>query len=332
MSDPIIKISMAGPSRVGKTSLITTVLSQSQSLFAGTKVSMRAGDTPTEARINDNRSDLKACLAQRVNFEASTLGGTQEETEYKLVMSLPGAQLRMTILDFPGGWLRPAQRPAGDGWEKCLAWLEDSPILLIPIEATLVMEAMTNHTETQRTIRELALAEVEDMARAWAKGRNARGEDGLVIFAPMKCEHYFPTNGGTQNLGDELFRRSMEKNVYGGPLKVIREETKEGTSRINVEYHPIGTLGCVNFTGGRWDDNGHFHAKYRKRKSAEWLPYGGDGILISIARFLASQEKSKARGFWEELGRWFSGIGTELDAVVKDLASRKDPPLMRKLP
>jgi hypothetical protein len=246
-------------------------------------------------------------------------------------MGLPGASLGLHILDFPGAWLTPSLRPEGNDWEECLSWLEESPILLIPIEATLIMEAMETFEESQRTSRELALAQIEDMARVWAKARNSKGEDGLVIFAPVKCENYFTTNGGSRNQGDELFTKSMATNTYGGILEVITEEVQSGKSKIAAEYHPIGTLGCVDFTGGKWDEKGHFHAKYRKRPDAKWSPYGADGVLISIAKFIAGEEKNKSRGFFTELGRWLTGVGKELDEAIRELATKANPPHMRKL-
>ena len=56
------QMSLAGPSRVGKTSLVTSMLSQSRELLAGTPVSMTAGDNATEIRISDNREELRGIV------------------------------------------------------------------------------------------------------------------------------------------------------------------------------------------------------------------------------------------------------------------------------
>ena len=48
----VYKIGMVGPSRVGKTSLITALLRDGQRLLEGTPVSMKAVGTPTQRRLD----------------------------------------------------------------------------------------------------------------------------------------------------------------------------------------------------------------------------------------------------------------------------------------
>ena len=58
----VFRIGLVGPSRVGKTSLITALLRDSQRLLQGTPVSMRALGTATEKRIAQHRRELDGSL------------------------------------------------------------------------------------------------------------------------------------------------------------------------------------------------------------------------------------------------------------------------------
>lgn len=325
MSEFSFKIALSGPSRVGKTSLVTTFLAQAQSLLAETPVSITPEDGPTEKRLNDNRDDLKACLFSPGEFNVASLGGTQNKTIYKLVMKVGKSRIRFDLLDFPGGWLNPEERSqVKSDWEFCEDWMAKSAVLLIPIEATLVMEAMSYQREIRKTVRNLQISKVETMARTWAKRRAEAGEPGLVIFAPVKCETYFPDNDGFQDKSGALYDRAMSGSLYGGVRRAIEEEMDSCSNLLGVEYHPVGTLGCVDFCTGKYKED-DFHATYERRSNAEWNPYGADGILISLAKFAALGDENAERGVLSAIWRFLSGEQKALLEAIRQLAEMDYP-------
>ena len=118
--DLSFKISMIGPSRVGKTTIIASVLQGGQQMLVGTPVTMRAADGPTDRRIAVTRQALLGAVYSG-EFRLDSLENTIERNTYSLLLDpgVEGAGIRFDCLDFPGGWLDPAE-PAGPGTQD--AW------------------------------------------------------------------------------------------------------------------------------------------------------------------------------------------------------------------
>ena len=198
------KIGLIGPSRVGKTSIIAALLDEAKTFLAKSGVSITPfveedGTSSTKERIRSTILDIEAGL-DFCSFEPTGIG-TAEPFIFDLVMSLDQdeeknkGQLRLAILDYPGGWLKDA--PPGDmgqkTWEKCQKWLRDSSVIIVPIDATLVMEA--DNKDRAKAARELLQVwEVEELLGEWAKGRWNQRESGLLLLVPVKCETYFNDN------------------------------------------------------------------------------------------------------------------------------------------
>ena len=102
----VFRIGLVGPSRVGKTSLITALLRDSQRLLQGTPVSMRPLGTPTEKRIAQHRRELDGSLLAG-EFTPGALRGTEEPFTFQLLLDsgVRGAGIRLELLDYPGEWL-----------------------------------------------------------------------------------------------------------------------------------------------------------------------------------------------------------------------------------
>lgn len=310
------RMSLVGPSRVGKTSLITSILSQAQDLLAGTPVSISPGDKPTEIRISDNREELRACLLSD-EFNAATLQSTQDLAEFQINMGVGKSKIQFQILDFPGEWLRPELRN-DSSWEKYKDWLVQSSVLLVPIEATIIMEAMSTKTEIEYATKHLRIDTVTSIARDWAKARAQAGEPSLLLFSPVKCESYFVDNMGKYNKSEQLYSKAMGEHLYGEVLEAVRTETKN--SNLRVEYHPVGTLGCVDFLHGDFDASGNFSAKFGRRGGVQFKPYGADGLLISIAKHAAVGARDNPGNFFARLWKWLTGEEKALLDAMEKLA------------
>ena len=141
----VFRIGMVGPSRVGKTSLITALLRDSQRLLEGTPGVDAAASappprsgSPSTAASSTGRcwpaSSLPARWAARRSRSASSCCSTP---------ACRGTGIELQLLDYPGGWLDPANRPHDrDGeWQACQRFLEQCSVLLVPIDAAVLMEA-----------------------------------------------------------------------------------------------------------------------------------------------------------------------------------------------
>ncbi|MGW7041146.1 hypothetical protein ACWGDT_00135 [Streptomyces avermitilis] len=249
------KASMIGPSRVGKTTLLTAILTETESLLSGTDISLVL-DEPTENAVRQNQKDLRRAMEAR-EFDAASLGGTQSMFTYNVGLqavgdTLPG--IPFSILDYPGMWLDPVTRShsaiAKTQWTQCETHITHSLMLLVPIEAAVLMEAVTP-AQRGAAADLLGFVDVETVARKWARARNLeehRSEPAVLVLAPLKCEKYFDDNGGR---GREAARlRSLVREKYRSVLDIVRAECKDRS--VRVVYAPVDTYGCVELMECQW--------------------------------------------------------------------------------
>jgi len=325
------KVAIVGPRRVGKTSLITALLSESQKLLAGTPVSIAPVGT-TEARIAQHKNDLRGSLLAG-EFHPGALGGTQAPFTFTLAMTVNKTGIVWAILDYPGGWLDTRTRGSeNDGeWERCRTWIADSSVLLLPVDAAVLMEA-TLKREKITAQHLLQIGQTEELAREWAKGRAVARQPGLVVLAPVKCESYFADNGGLIDKNEELYRRVVQ--AYKPVIDAVRQEMS-GSIGLSVQYHPVDTFGCVELQAAEWRPEGSavptsdtapltFSATYIVRPPGTPTPRGAGGILISICRQIVEAQSGKGRGFLADLWSWLTGSKRKLRQAVEDL-SKADP-------
>jgi len=293
-SDFDFRIGIVGPSRVGKTSLIASILKDSQRLLEGTPVKIVTYGTKTERRVAQHNRELDGSL-RAGEFNSGAVSGTEEPFTFELHLD-PGADaagIRLNLLDYPGGWLDPIRRPAEREaeWKLCKQWMTDSTVLIIPVESAIMMEASSRlHKRSVPTI--LNTYEIAQVTREWAKDRACRpDEPALILFCPLKCETYFADNGGLRDSSDELFNAVQDH--YREVLDAVRGEAPQ----VQVLYSPVDTIGCVEIVNTKWrvdekEPGGFvFSANYRIRPPGRQSVKGADAVLVSLCRHLVEAKK-----------------------------------------
>lgn len=306
----IFKIGIVGPTRVGKTSLIASILNDSQRLLEGTPVSMRPHGMKTERRVAQHHKELSGSI-RAGEFHPGAVSGTEESFKYELSLD-PGAAtegIKLCILDYPGGWIdstrRPEEREAE--WNTCKQWMKDSSVLLVPVESAVMMEASSSrHRKAVPFI--LNTYDVEQVTRAWAKDRSTRpGEPALLIFCPVKCESYFADNGGLTDSSLPLLRAFEDH--YREVLNAVRSEAPH----VKIIYAPVDTVGCVEIVKANWREESReladvvFSADYRVRRPGHQAVKGADAVLVSLCRHLVhAKRRSEAEksGESEDRAQW----------------------------
>ncbi len=292
----VYKIGVVGPTRVGKTSLITSILKDSQKLLAGTPLSIRPHGTPTEKRLMKHADELSGSL-RAGEFNPGTLKGTEETFTFELELTPGDADIGilLELLDYPGGWLNPGSRPEGrkDEWLRCVNWLKESSVILIPVDASVLMEA----TERRHKIAAPAILmanQVAQVAREWAKERNRRyNEPALMLICPLKCESYFTDNGGQRYAAPKLLEEV--RHVYAEMIEAVRDEAKKVD--ITIIYAPVDTIGCVDIVSADWKENENasggfeFSADYRVRHPKRQSVIGADNVLVSLCKHLVEAKR-----------------------------------------
>lgn len=323
-----IKVTVIGPSRVGKTSLLTSFLSQAEDYLEGTRSAIFPSDNVTAKRVQRNNDDLNSCLpngdrlTKQKEFHASTIPGNSETAEFNFTLSTGGAELQIKFLDVPGGWLNADHTRDEKGWAYYQAWIRESAVIIIPIDATIIMEGMKNEMERRFAIRNLQIDAVKRQARMWAKARRANNAPGLVIFAPVKCESYFP-RGTVGEKANMLYDRISRAELYGDVVKAIKGEWSDNVQKLDIEYHPVGTLGCVEAVRGEYvgpKEQEYFQVTYRLKEPYVRQPFGADGILFSIGRtaLLAVTAHGK-QSFTQRFIRWLTGESKVLTLALGNM-------------
>lgn len=287
------KIGLLGPSRVGKTSLVTALVSEAQQMLAGSGVAMLPDNRATEDKIADNWEQLQGDLLAG-EFTPGNLRGTMEPFVFRLALDpgVPGLRIGIELLDFPGGWLAGRGRSAHSesDWESCRKFITQSTALLVPIDAALLLETYEKD-HLKLLPKHLTTTQVESVAREWAIERNRRAhEPALIAFAPVKCEAYFSDNGGLRNKSHQLRQKFDE--VYAGVVAAVRAEAPHA----QLLYTPIDTLGCVEMIRADWkpNDSGEwaFDAKYRVRHDRKISRKGVDDLMTAVSQQLMQGKRT----------------------------------------
>lgn len=267
-----------GPSSIGKTTLVCSVLDAMRTLFAGRKGGITI-QIDNEARLD---SCVRALRPAKGALPERLLEGTHDPVSFSVkagsTAGLLGkvlgnkAALELVFHDYPGDLAEDL--PAFT--EKVMG-LCDAEVLLVPVDATLFMEADTPQKEVAaQTLHKVAA--IEELIVEWEKGRARTAGHGLIIFVPMRCEKYFADNGMQADPAhadrlSELVRTRFFSNI----IDII---TFFGQN-INCLYVPVDTLGNCRLTACSWDtQNPVFKATYTMEGDPR--PLGCEMIALFI--------------------------------------------------
>lgn len=326
MPEIIYKVALLGPTRSGKTSLISSALADAQEFLVGTPAKFRAIGS-TLKRIQENRQELDGALAAG-SFNPGALAGSQDLTTYELSLSVGKSSLPIRILDYPGGWLTD-NTPE---FEDVRDWINECNILILPVDAVVAME----HRGAAQTVaarHRLNVAAIEDAVQDWARERVIQKSPGIILLVPVKCESYFSDHGGRRDKSVELRNRVLQE-TYKGVIDKVRGESRGG-QLLSVLYMPVDTMGCVDLVSADWenapDGKLECHARYRVRGAGQRSVLGAGDLLVAIAKMIAHSENSIERNFLVELWRWFTDEDKALVTAIKALNDRPWGPRVSKV-
>ena len=306
-----IEIGLFGPSRIGKTTLIASMVEE----FKGYTDHLRElnkdfltlkAETNTNKILSRKISDLKMGI-RAGSFEVGTLSSTSSQETFELRLSSYGDEDFNPIIrlnDFPGGWIIDQNR-----LEELK--IKDWSIVIIPVDAAAIMES--RQKKQMVLARELlGVNQVEDFVRAWLAQRN--DQPSLCIFAPVKCETYFTMPPIASNLCDQsqvLLSRTRE--YYGDAINLF-----ESLNHISCLYMPVNTIGCCYLKSSSWSDS-EFSAVYSiaaQPGKARWLPYGPANIILELCKFIAEIIRDSSINM--RAYKHFLGAVDELDKIMAD--------------
>ncbi|GAA2991843.1 hypothetical protein [Actinokineospora diospyrosa] len=285
------RIGLAGPSRVGKSSLVVSLLRDSREQLGGLPLQLTAADLATERRVAKTTTELDNSLL-RGEFNSDALAGNVEAFTFQLRLAAKRSStgVRIELMDYPGKWFNPRTRPDDSvaDWAACKDFIADASVLLVPVEAIGLME---NNNAWQRAASKqlLAIEEVEKTAEWWATARGSyHDEPALLLLCPVKCESYLADNLNTTDRATEL--HDAVRAMYAGVVKTVRANAPHA----EIAYCAVDTIGCVNLVRAEWTEVGgqpHISAKYRIIGPGKSMSYKGiDDLLTLLLRHLVDAQ------------------------------------------
>lgn len=277
------KITMLGPSGVGKTSLLTVMWDRLAATIG--EANLQLTPEPESLVILQNcLKDLKS-LANRGNFQAKGgIEGTEEPFIYSFDVGNMGASnpaLRLHFHDYPGGWIESDPK----NMNYVINTIQESIAVLIAIDAPALMEPQQQNTWKGDWHEEFNRpTTITTLFQKAYQGVNSP-KPKLVILAPVKCEKYI-RGGHSEALLEQV------KKGYPRLLGTLQADALSG--KIAVVVTPVQTVGNVIFNAvqgqeppPRFSFNQVGNGGYDPRNSEQPLRY--------LLRFLLRQYGDRSR-------------------------------------
>jgi Double-GTPase 2 len=268
MAIPEYKITMLGPSGVGKTSLLTAIYEKFEQIAGQIEITIDP-ESDTLKQIQHCLTQLKSLTKTNNDIVIKKGVGVRGSTDpfsFYFNMGVRGRKpsLRLHFQDYPGGWIQNRATP--EQMDEVVKFLVESVAILIPIDATAIMERNGKYHELVNlptTVTALIKKSYQDLT-----------SPRLIILAPVKCEKYMKDQESTQKLLVEI------QDQYQQLIQFFNASTLR--SNIAVVVTPIQTVGNVIFLKLKEDEYGEpnfcfcrtgINARYAPKDSEQPLKY-----------------------------------------------------------
>ena len=248
------KVLMFGPQRVGKTSVLSSMLKQFKSETAITDINISlTPDEITKDVVEAKIKDLKEIFDKKASDKSDDrwtidTNKTPAKEKYRFIMSVAGAadDIGITFTDIPGEWLREQSKKTANGeidnvTEKELQKeLQESSVIIVAIDTPHLMEENGMYHD--------ACNFGGHVNRLIQQSSGEKMCPKLVLFVPLKCEKYYH-----EGRMDEVNKAVKDKYK----MAIASMSKGEKAENYMVAITPIITLGGVVFDDFGRDSEGY---------------------------------------------------------------------------
>lgn len=295
MNNPI-RISLIAPSRFGKTSLISTIHDKAEECIdKGAGVNIEVKNAADKNRLKVFRSQIRNMLGDTDSAKCcrdikvgEALAGTSERHVFGFSILLGNSEGKLQqdyeIQDIPGGWLRES-----DKYREFIEFLHQTRILIIPIDATILMEAYTDD-QKENAAKILEYNDIIDLVKSeWFPLFSDKKMEISLFLVPVKCEAYMDNKVAYDELKEKVlkhYRDNLEQPVSENPY-------------VKLYYVPVETIGGIKFEYGNWDEHcfdAHFGPRQNSvRGTACFAPKNAELLVSKIFEYSYGEIESRIK-------------------------------------
>ncbi|NEP88218.1 MAG: hypothetical protein F6K18_16050 [Okeania sp. SIO2C2] len=295
-----LKITLLGPSAVGKTSLLTSMYEQFKRISFQANLQL-IPEAESHAILKKRLKELKSLTETFKVQPGAGIPGSSEVRSFIFDLAEQDKKpfLRLNFYDYPGGYISDKASPNERKFVREL--MNDAAAVVIAIDTPALMMSKGKFNEYVNKPKQITAMFKE----AYQDIREPR----LVIFAPVKCEMEM-TKG--ERAAKQLLERI--KKEYADLLNFLSSPPLN--SQVAIAITPVQTLGCVICTTIEEPRNNYLPTfGFRKiSRNAEYNPVDNDQPLRYLLRFLLKMHhEERTPKFLQAVVSW---IG--LDAHIKN--------------
>lgn len=298
-----LKITMLGPSAVGKTSLLTSMYEQFKQISLEAKLSLTP-EEESQAILEKRLKELKALTQEFKVTPGKSIQGSSEVRRFIFDLAQKDKKpfLRLQFYDYPGGYL--GEKATARERNRVEELLNDAAAVVIAIDTPALVMSKGKYNEFVNKPKQIT----EMFKEVYKNLREPR----LVIFAPVKCE--LEMRQGDR--GAKLLLESI-KREYATLLNFLASPSL--AEQVAVVVTPVQTVGSVICTMIEEPKNDYLPVfGFRKiSRDAEYNPQDTDQPLRYLLRFLLTFHQQKhTPAIFKPIVNLFG-----LDAPIKNAAS-----------
>lgn len=291
----VLKITMLGPTGVGKTSLLAAMYRHFEETIGLTNLQLRP-DQQSSAILQQRLEELQSLVGESIRVRKG-ITSTDEARSFIFDLGKKGAtpSLRLQFQDYPGNDIEYNSNTP-ERVESVENFLRESVAVLIAIDAPALMEP--NQQGQWKGQWHEQINKPLTITTLFKKAYENLDSPKLVILAPVKCEKYLQNHRDT----NELLNRIRDK--YASLLQFLKCDTL--IPNVAVVVTPIQTVGSVVFSYIKVED-GEPRFYFRKPDpDVAYSPKDSEQPLRYLLRFLLTTHLQQQRWpIFNFLRSWF---------------------------
>ena len=296
-----LKVTMLGPSGVGKTSLLTAMYEQFERSIGQTNLQLTP-DLESAALLQERLAELKTLPD---SFETKGwMQSTEDHKSFIFELGRRGAipSLALHFQDYPGEYL--AAKSSREEKERVERFVRESAAVAIAIDTPALMEKNGQWHD--------AVNKPQQIANLFQRVYRELDSPRLVIFAPVRCEKY---------LQDEKSSAELVRQVQAGYARVLDLLRSESLlSKVVVIVTPVQTVGTVVFSRIEMLDGKPLFIFRKTSHDAQYNPQDSEQPLRYLLRFLLRLHLDRRNlGLFNFIRDWL-GLDNHLKDAVREFA------------